>query len=145
MADGGLCHCTPRDHLAGEELWGAREAEITNISPFARLIQSSLFQQQKQPKQGFWHSRPKSQQCTQSHPCSMASKAGPTDHGRGNWMITSWHTESRADPMTCCCWKEGVPSASSPHALSPQCIPSTHHTRTLELLKSHMELIQLAN
>lgn len=77
----------------------------------------------------FWHSRPKSQQCTQSHPCSTVSKAGPTDHGRGNQMITSWCTESRVDLMTCCCWKERVPSATLlPNGASPALIAQGHQS-----------------
>lgn len=52
VANKELCHRTPRSRVPGEELQGAREAEINDFSPFAGLIQPSLFQQQ-QPELAF--------------------------------------------------------------------------------------------
>lgn len=124
----GLCHCTPRSGLAGEELRGAREAEITEISPFAGLTQPLLVStratQTSVPHHG--------QLCFPASPQGLALKVkvstthpeSPVQHGvqswpngprGGNWMRMSPHTESRADPTTCCCWKKG----------SPLCPPNT--------------------
>lgn len=113
----GRCHWTSRGHLPRKELWGAREAEITHTSLPAKLIQSSLFQEQDKAKEvsplklcpqclsaslppvaGFWIQ-------DQIHFNSISFKAGSTDHGRGNRMITPRHNgtlKSRVDDSIMC-------------------------------------------
>lgn len=113
----GLCHRTPRGGLAGEELWGAREAEITDVSPSPPCFNKSNTNKCP-PPQAALPPCPTAGFGTQGQSLYTAPRV-TVQHGVQSWsngprggnrMRTSPYTEGRADPMTCCCWKDGSPS-----------------------------------